>query len=34
MILEEAQKHDATVPSKELHIAAMAVELMMGLEFK
>lgn len=34
VVLEEAQKYDSIVPSKELHIAAMAVELMMGLEFK
>lgn len=34
MILEEYQRWDATVPSKELHLTAMATELMTNLEFK
>lgn len=34
MILEEAQRYDAVVPSKELHLASTAVELMMGVDFK
>jgi DNA polymerase III delta prime subunit len=34
MILEEAQRYDAIVPSKELHLASTAVELMMGVDFK
>lgn len=34
MILEEYQRWDATVPSKELHLTAMATELMTSLEFK
>lgn len=33
MILEEGQRWDSTVPSKELHIVSVAVELMTGLEF-
>lgn len=34
MILEEGQRWDSSVPSKELHLAAVAVELMTSLEFK
>jgi len=34
MILEEGQRWDATVPSKELHLSAVAVELMTTLTFK
>lgn len=34
MILEEGQRWDSTVPSKELHLAAVAVELMSSLEVK
>ena len=34
MILEEYQRFDATVPSKELHLAAMSTELMTSLTFK
>lgn len=34
MILEEAQRYDSVVPSKELHLASTAVELMMGVDFK
>lgn len=34
MILEEGQRWDSTVPSKELHLAAVSVELMTSLEFK
>lgn len=34
MILEDYQRYDSTVPSKELHISAMATELMMTLKFK
>lgn len=34
MILEEYQRFDSSVPSKELHLAAMSVELMTTLEFK
>ena len=34
MILEDYQRHDATVPSKELHLSAMCTEMMTGLSFK
>lgn len=34
LILEDYQRHDSTVPDRELHIAALAVQLMMGVEFK
>lgn len=34
MILEEGQRWDSTVPSKELHLASVAVELMSTLELK
>lgn len=34
MVLEEYQRHDSIVPSKELHLAAMATELMTSIEFK
>lgn len=34
MCLEEAQRYDSVVPSKELHLAAMCVEIMMAAEFK
>lgn len=34
MILQEYQKVDAIVPSKELHLSAMCVELMSSLEMK
>ncbi len=34
LILEEYQRHDSVVPSKELHLASMAVELMTSVEFK
>jgi len=34
MILEEYQRWDATVPSKELHLTALATELMTSLTFK
>lgn len=34
LILEDYQRYDSTVPDRELHIAALAVQLMMSLEFK
>jgi len=34
MVLQEYQKYDAIVPSKELHLSAMCTELMTTLEFK
>lgn len=34
VILEDYQRYDSTVPSKELHLAAMATEIMMSVEFK
>lgn len=34
LILEDYQRHDSTVPDRELHIAALAVQLMMGVSFK
>lgn len=34
MILEDYQRHDSNVPSKELHLSSMAVELMTSIEFK
>lgn len=34
LILEDYQRFDSTVPDKELHIAALCVQLMMALEFK
>lgn len=34
LILAEYQKHDGIVPDKELHIAAMCVQLMTSVEFK
>lgn len=34
MIFEDYQRHDATVPSKELHLAALCTELMTSLEIK
>jgi len=34
MILEDYQRYDSIVPSKELHLSAMATELMTTLEFK
>lgn len=34
LILEDYQRYDSTVPDRELHIAALAVQLMMGVEFK
>lgn len=34
MILEDYQRHDANVPSKELHLAALGVELMTQVSFK
>jgi len=34
MILEEYQRYDSIVPSKELHLAALGVSLMTSLEFK
>ena len=34
MILEEYQRHDSSVPSKELHLASMGVELMTQVVFK
>lgn len=34
MILEEGQRWDSTVPSKELHLASTAVELMTSVEFQ
>jgi replication factor C small subunit len=34
MILEEYQRHDSIVPSKELHLAAMCTELMTTVDFK
>lgn len=33
LILEQYQRHDSIVPSRELHAAAMCVELMMTVEF-
>lgn len=34
LILEDYQRFDSQVPDKELHIVAMAVQLMMALEFR
>lgn len=34
LVLEDYQRYDSTVPDRELHIAALAVQLMMSLEFK
>jgi len=33
-VLDDYQRWDATVPSKELHVAALCVDLMLGVEFK
>lgn len=33
-ILEDYQRHDSTVPSRELHLAALATEMMVSLDFK
>lgn len=34
VVLSEGQKYDSVVPSKELHLTSVCVELMMNLEFK
>lgn len=34
LILEDSQRYDSIVPSKELHIAAMCTQMMMNLKFK
>ena len=34
LILEQYQRYDSVVASRELHAAAMCVELMMTVEFK
>lgn len=34
LILEDYQRYDSIVPDRELHVAALAVQLMMSVEFK